>query len=82
MRWKPRRISPLEDERDQLRMDIIRLRHELETKQGAVGRLEVLVRQRSNRIDELNGKVEQLRHQNRQLDQENESLAELVRSSP
>jgi hypothetical protein len=63
-------------------MDIIRLRHELETKQGAVGRLEVLVRQRSNRIDELNGKVEQLRHQNRQLDQENESLAELVRSSP
>jgi predicted nuclease with TOPRIM domain len=44
-----------------------------------VGRLQYLLLERTNRIDELNGKIEQLRDQNRRLDAESERLAEMVR---
>ena len=66
-------------ENDGLRSEIVRLRHDLANKQGHVGRLEVLMRERSERIDELNGKIDQLREQNKRLDAENEHLLEMVR---
>jgi len=81
MPWKFRPPGPLERENDQLLMELIRLRHELENRQGAVGRLEVLLHERLNRIDELNAQVDRLRQQNRQLDAEADRLAEIVRFS-
>jgi hypothetical protein len=66
-------------ENDGLRTEIVRLRHDLTHKQGHVGRLEVLLCERSNRIDELNAKIDQLREQNKRLDAENEHLVEMVR---
>ena len=40
------------------------------------------MRERSERIDELNGKIDQLREQNRRLDAENEHLVKMVRLPP
>ena len=39
MQWKPRRISPLEQTVDRLRMDIIQLRRKLTTKEGYAAKL-------------------------------------------
>jgi predicted RNase H-like nuclease (RuvC/YqgF family) len=62
---RPRKPTPaelqLKRELDGLKTTLVVLRRELEHKDGHVGRLEVLMRQRSERIDELNGKLEQLR---------------------
>ena len=44
--------------------------------------LEYLVQQRSERIDELTGKLEQSREQIRRLDEECEHLADMVRLMP
>ena len=66
-------------ENDGLKTTIVCLRRDIESKQGAVGRLEVLMRERMERIDELNGRLEQARAQNRRLDEENERLVEMVR---
>jgi len=49
MPWKRRRIEPAERENDQLRMVVIQLRHELQTKQTALGGLELALRERSER---------------------------------
>jgi len=68
-------------ENDGLRTEIVRLRHDLTHKQGHVGRLEVLLCERSNRIDQLIGTIDRLRDQNRRLDAEAERLAEMVRLS-
>ena len=54
-------------ENDRLRTEIVRLRRDLANKEGHVGRLQVLMRERSERIEELNGKIDQLREQNRRL---------------
>ena len=66
-------------ENDGLRTEIVRLRHDLTHKQGHVGRLEMLLCERSNRIDQLIGTIDRLRDQNRRLDAEAERLAEMVR---
>ena len=83
---RPRKPTPtelqLKRENDGLKTTIVCLRREIENRQGAVGRLEFLMRQRSERIDELNGKLEQARAQNRRLDEENERLVEMVRLPP
>jgi uncharacterized coiled-coil DUF342 family protein len=42
------------------------------------GRLEVLLRERMERIDELNAKVDQLREQIKRLNAENEHLAAII----
>ena len=65
-------------ENDGLRTEIVRLRSELTSKQQYASRLELLLRKRMERIDELNAEVDQLRHQNKKLDAEAEHLAELV----
>ena len=82
-RWRSHpNVSQLERNLDELRTTVIRLRHEVANKTGYVGKLEVLLRERLARIDALNGKIEQLRDQNRRLDEENEHLVEMVRLSP
>jgi hypothetical protein len=70
MPWKARRLDPTEKENDQLRMELIQLRRELENKQGAVGRLELALHQRLETIDALNARLEQSRAQCQRLDQE------------
>jgi hypothetical protein len=82
MPWKARRPNQIEKENDQLRTVVIQLRHELETRENAVRRLEILARARSTRIDNLTGTVDRLREQNRRLDAEADRLAEMVRLSP
>jgi septal ring factor EnvC (AmiA/AmiB activator) len=72
----------LRRENDGLKTTIICLRREIENKQGAVGRLETLLRERLTRIDQLTAQIDQLRHQNRRLDAENEHLVEIVRLPP
>jgi hypothetical protein len=47
-----------------------------------VGRLQYLLLERTHRIDELNGKIDQLREQNRRLDAEAERLVDMIRLSP
>jgi predicted RNase H-like nuclease (RuvC/YqgF family) len=74
MPWKPAALSEV----DKLKTVIVCLKRELENKQGAVGRLEVLTRERSERIDQLQGTVDQLRLQNRLLGQENGHLAAML----
>ena len=78
MPWKPAAASEV----DRLKTVICCLRRELENKQGAVSRLETLVHERSERVDELSAKLEQSREQIRRLDQECEHLADMVRIMP
>jgi hypothetical protein len=81
MPWKFHKLAPLEKENDQLRTTIVVLRRELETKQGYAASLELMLHQRLETIDALNGKLEQSRQQVRQLDAECEHLVQLVRMS-
>lgn len=82
-RPKPTRIElQLRQENDGLRTSICCLRREIENKEGAVGRLEILLRERLAKVDELNAKLEQARAQNRRLDEECERLVEMVRLPP
>jgi len=60
---------------DGLRTTICCLRRELENRDGAVSRLELLLRERLERVDALSNALAQVREQNRRLDQENEQLA-------
>jgi chromosome segregation ATPase len=62
-----------------LKTTIVVLRRQIEDKQGAVSRLETLLRERLTRIDALSDRIEQLRAQNQRLDQEAERLAAMVR---
>jgi chromosome segregation ATPase len=69
MPW-PRRqanITELELKRqlDTLQLQLVRLRTELTNKQQYAGRQEDLLRERMERIDELNATIERLREQNR-----------------
>jgi hypothetical protein len=72
----------LQRELDGLRTMICRLRRELETKQGVVGRLETLVHERDERVDELSAWLEQSRQQVRRLDLQNEILIEMIAAPP
>jgi hypothetical protein len=72
----------LRRENDGLRTTVVCLRSELRHKQDFVGRLEYLLHQRSEMIDALHGRIDQLREQNKRLDAENEHLCEMVRLSP
>ena len=72
----------LKRENDALALKLCRLNYEFSNKQDYTNKLEVLLRERLQRIDELNGKLEQARAQNRRLDEENERLVEMVRLPP
>jgi hypothetical protein len=78
MPWKARHLAPLERENDQLRAVVVQLRHQLETRENAVRRLEILARARSTRIDNLTGTIDRLRDQNRRLDQEAERYCQML----
>ena len=82
MPWKSRRLEPVERDNAALRMTIVQLRRELTNKESYAAKLELVLHQRSNTIDKLHGKIDQLREQNRRLDQENEHLVEMVRLPP
>jgi hypothetical protein len=73
MPW-PRRASldalKLQRENDGLRTTIVCLRRELEDREGAVGRLEVLLCERLAKVDELNAKPEAARAVNHRLEQD------------
>ena len=89
--WPPRRSTvtasrnhelQLQRECEVLQLKLLRTNAELRTKQIYCQRLEFLLHQRSERIDELNGKLEQSREQIRRLDQECEHLADMIRIMP
>ena len=65
-------------ENDGLRTEIVRLRHQLTTNQHYAGRLECLLHERMERIDQLVAQVDQLRLKNKQLDKEAEHLAAII----
>jgi chromosome segregation ATPase len=78
-RWRSRpNIAKLEHTIDRLQTELIKLRHEIETKQGHVGRLTILVQQRTEQIDELANVIATLRDQNRRLDEEAENYFRML----
>ena len=83
MPWPPRGSSidklKLKREVDGLKTTICCLKRELENKQGAVGRLELLLHERLDKIDQLNATIDRLRDQNRRLDEEAERLVEIIK---
>jgi hypothetical protein len=81
-RWKSRPdVAQLEQDNDRLRTELIRLRRQLNGKEQYIDRLKFLVQQRSNTIDDQRGKLEQSQTQIRQLNEEADHLATLVRQS-
>ena len=72
----------LQKENDGLRTEIVKLRHELTNKQGYAERLEVLLRERMERIDELTATIDQLRERNKRLEAEAEHLAKIAANRP
>jgi chromosome segregation ATPase len=78
MPWKQRALSNLERENASLRSEIVKLRHELRTKQTQLGGLELALVQRLQTIDQLNAKLDQSREQVRRLGLENEILTAMI----
>jgi hypothetical protein len=78
MNWTRRRLAPVERENAGLRTVIIQLRRELENKQGYAAKLELVLHQRLETIDQLTAKLEQSRQQVRHLGLENEILTAMI----
>jgi hypothetical protein len=74
--------SQLQSENDALKTTIVCLRREIENRQGAVARLEVLLCERLTRIDELTGTIDQLRAANQKLHLENHCLTAMLAAPP
>jgi hypothetical protein len=80
---KPGRAKiQLRQETDRLKTALVLLRGELASKEGYAGRLEILLRERLRRVDELTATIDRLRDQNRRLDVENDRLAAMVQQLP
>jgi predicted RNase H-like nuclease (RuvC/YqgF family) len=82
MNWKPRPLSELEQAIDRLRVENIKLRREVETKQTQVGGLKLALQQRHETIDALNGQLEAIRAQCRRLDEEAKCYAAMIQRGP
>jgi hypothetical protein len=86
MPWPPRRSNRteigLQREITTLQLKLLRVNSALAIKTQYATRLEYLLHQRSETIDELTGKLEQSREQVRRLDQECEHLADMIRIMP
>ena len=78
--WKLRKAGEVARECETLKTRLALLHTELENKQHAVGRLELLIRQRNETIDNLNDKLAQSREQCRRLDEEADRLANLFQT--
>ena len=80
--WPPRRSTTheleLQKEVTTLQLKLLRTNAELRTKQIYAQRLEFLLQQRSEKIDELHGQLEQSRERIRRLGLENELLAAMI----
>ena len=72
----------LQKANDGLRTEIVNLRHELTNKQGYAERLEVLLRERLERIDDLTARIDELRERNKRLEAEAEHLAKIAADRP
>jgi hypothetical protein len=83
MPWqlRPRKLEPVERELDQLRTEVVKLKHDLAGKERFLDRLQFLLRRRTETIDDLNGKLEAVRAANHRLEDECEHYAEMVRLS-
>ena len=80
-RWKSRPdVGQLEQTIDQLRTELIQLRREVSNKEQYIGRLKMLCHERTTRIDDQRGRIEQLQERNQQLDQEAEHYASMLTS--
>ena len=74
IRWRSRPdIAPLEQELDRLRMDVIQLRRELSNKTGYAATLELVLKQRTQTIDNQQGTIDRLRALATRLDAEAEA---------
>jgi hypothetical protein len=86
MPWPPRRPSShelqLQRECEVLQLKLLKANSELRTKTVYAQRLEYLVHERSERVDELNAKLEQSREQVRRLDLQNQILVEMIAAPP
>jgi hypothetical protein len=83
MTWPKRRHTTLIElqlkrENHELGMRLLRVNSELATKTLYASRLEVLLRERLAKVDELNAKLETARAANHRLEQECEHLAAMV----
>ena len=86
MPWPPRRPSShelqLQRECEVLQLKLLRVNSALRLKTVYAERLEYLLHERSERIDELNGKLEQSRQQVQRLGLENQLLIEMIAAPP
>jgi len=71
-------VEQLERHIDELPTTVIRLRREVENKAGYAAKLELVLKQRTQTIDALNGKLEQARAQCRRLDAECEHYFQML----
>ena len=78
--WKLRKADEVAKECEQLRTQLALLHSELAHKQTFVGRLELLIHQRNETINNLNAKLEQSREQCRRIDAEADRLAALFQT--
>jgi hypothetical protein len=72
----------LQREVEALAIKLLKANAELRMKTIYASRLEVLVQERCERVDELSAKLEQSRAHIKKLDQECEHLADMVRIMP
>jgi len=78
-RWRTRPdIAQLEHEIDALKTVVIRLRQDLTNKTGYAATLELVLKQRTQTIDDLVGKLEQSRAQCRRLGAEAENYFRML----
>ena len=86
MPWQPRRtpaaVQQLKRSNDALALQLLRVREQLQNKEHRVSGLEMILRERLKRVDELTQKLEQARAANHRLEEECEHLAQLVANSP
>jgi hypothetical protein len=70
-----RQVAPLERQRTQLAMTIVNLRAQVQIRDGKIERLELAMRERNERIDEL-------RYANQRLGLQNEVLVAMIAAPP
>ena len=78
--WKLRKANKVTRECETLKTQVALLHTEVQHKQNFVGKLEFLIHQRNERINELNDKLAQSREQCRKLDAEADRLAALFQT--
>ena len=82
----PRKLTrselKLQTKNHDLTIQLLRMREQLEIAERHRTGLQALLDVRGEKIDRLNVQIDQLRAQNRRLDEEANHLAEVIRSAP